>query len=194
MRRLIVFAALGAVYAAFWAWYTGKRRPLTAEEVENYVQRMRVMGANDATIQRLQAFLQADTGREFVMVNLIRLRDTEAGSAPASETLDKYSAPFLRTLLPRASHPVMGGKVAAQAIETWGLDDASEWTMVGLVRYRSRRDMIEAATAPSFPGMHTFKTEAIEKTIAVPVDPWMGTGDPRLIGGLVAMIGALLAS
>jgi hypothetical protein len=75
----------------------------------------------------------------------------------------------------------------------WGIDDAERWTMVGLVRYGSRRDMIEIASEPAFRDAHQFKTQSLEKTIAVPSEPFLQLGSPRwLVGGALVTLGALL--
>jgi hypothetical protein len=65
--------------------------------------------------------------------------------------------------------------------------------MVGLVRYRSRRDMIEIATAPAFRDAYKFKGSAMEKTIAIPSEPFLQLGSPRwLVAGALVTAGALL--
>jgi hypothetical protein len=88
---------------------------------------------------------------------------------------------------------VLFGAAAAEALDVWGIDNARAWTQAGLMRYRSRRDLMDIATNPAFQGPHEFKIAAMAKTIAFPVDPWMQAGDPRLILALVLLILALLA-
>jgi hypothetical protein len=62
--------------------------------------------------------------------------------------------------------------------------------MGGLVRYRSRRDLVEMALAALDSDIHRYKIAAMEKTIAFPLDPWFQLGDPRLVLALVfAVIG-----
>jgi hypothetical protein len=65
--------------------------------------------------------------------------------------------------------------------------------MVGLVRYRSRRDIMEIATNPDFADAHQFKVDAMAQTIAVPVEPFLNLASPRwwVAGGLITL-GALL--
>jgi hypothetical protein len=65
--------------------------------------------------------------------------------------------------------------------------------MVGLVRYRSRRDVMEISTNPAFADAHPFKTAAMAKTIAIPVEPFIQLGSPRwLAAGALLTLGALL--
>jgi hypothetical protein len=96
-------------------------------------------------------------------------------------------------LLTRACHPVLFGAAAADALEVWGIDNARAWGQAGLMRYRSRRDLMDIATNPAFRGPHEFKIAAMAKTIAFPVDPWMQAGDPRLILAMALLILALVA-
>jgi len=43
-----------------------------------------------------------------------------------------------------------------------------------------------------FQGPHDAKIAAMNKTIAVPLDPWTNSGDPRLLLGLIALIATLI--
>jgi hypothetical protein len=88
-------------------------------------------------------------------------------------------------LLKRACHPVLGGEALTDAIEVWGLENGERWSIAGLMRYRSRRDMVEIAATPEFNGPHEFKMAAIEKTVAFPIEPLFQLGDPRLLLGLI---------
>lgn len=199
LHRLPILSAIFAAYGLFWAWYTGSRKPLTQHEIETYLAEMETMEPDPVVLKRLRSFLESDTGKSFVMVNLIKLRDkplsqstTQPMSESASTTLQRYTSTFLPSILKQAGHPILVGKAAAEAVELWGVDQGDTWTNVGLVRYRSRRDMIKAVMNPRFAEVHPFKQAAIEKTIAVPADPWFHLGDPRLVVGLFACIALLI--
>ena len=92
----------------------------------------------------------------------------------------------------RACHPVAFGSAATTAVDVWGIDGARTWSQGALMRYRSRRALMEIATNPEFNGPHEFKIAAMNKTIAFPLDPWTQVGDPRLLLGLILLIIALL--
>ena len=79
----------------------------------------------------------------------------------------------------------------AGALDLWGIEDAASWSLVGLVRYRSRRDMIEIATDPAFSDAYQYKNAALQQTIAVPVEPFLMLGNPRI---LLALFGVALAA
>lgn len=184
--------SIALLYAAFWRWYSGTGKPLTPQEINAHLRALETRGAKPDVLRRLRAFLEADSGRGFVMVNLLHLRpEAQAGGSSPSAAFGRYNRAFLPTLFKRAGHPLWYGKAAGQAVEVWGIEDGAQWSAAGLVRYRSRRDMIEAAADPRFAEMHPDKVAALEKTIAIPVEPQINPADPRLLLGLVALIAAL---
>jgi hypothetical protein len=188
---------LALLYVAFFAWYTSWGGPLEPAEIGHYAERMRERGRSPEEIAQLLAFLEADTGDDFVMVNLIEMREPPTrvpGVGPdetAQQVLDRYMAFMWPELLRRACHPVLMGQAAAPALDVWGIEDAEQWSVAGVMRYRSRRDLMEIATNPGFAGPHEFKIAAMRKTLAFPADPWLQLGDPRLLLGLVFAVIAL---
>ena len=132
------------------------------------------------------------------MLNVIELRepplvvDGVAPGSSASEVLGEYMEYMTPALLRRASHPVLFGSAAAEALDLWGVEGAHRWSQGAAMRYRSRRDMMEIATHPDFQGRHEYKLAAMSKTIAFPLDPWFQLGDPRLLSGLITLILVLL--
>jgi hypothetical protein len=198
-RRLAPWLAAALLYALFRLWYDGFPSPLTPTEVDGYVANMTERGFPPERIALLRKFLSEDTGDDFVMVNLIEFRaapesvgDMKPGES-GREVLDRYMAYMTPALLARASHPILGGGTAANAIESWGLAGAERWSMAGVVRYRSRRDMIEIASDPRFRDAHVYKIAAMEKTVAVPVDPYFVAGGPRVVSLLALIAAAALA-
>lgn len=196
-RSAIVSLALVAAYLLFCLWYTPLGGPLSDQEIDHYVGLMASQGTDAVGQQRLRAFLEEDTGGDFAMVNVIELREPPErvpGVSPgesASEVLAKYMEYMWPALLRRGCHPVLAGTAAAAAVDLWGLEGADTWSQGAAMRYRSRRDMMEIATNPAFQGSHEFKTAAMLKTIAFPIDPWFHFGDPRLLGALLLAIALL---
>ena len=82
------------------------------------------------------------------------------------------------------------------SVEHWGVEPDPGWSMAGVIRYRSRRDMIELATDPAFAPAHAFKIAAMSHTLAFPVAPGFTVLGPRvwlaLVLGLLASLGQLL--
>lgn len=200
MKRVhIMSLVLGLLYLLFVLWYTPLGGPLTEDEIEHYVQTFDARGDMDAEgRQRLRHFLENDTGDDFVMVNVIELREpplqvegVEPGDT-AQGVLAEYMEYMWPALLRRACHPVLMGSAAADALDLWGLDDARTWSQGAAMRYRSRRDMMEISSNPEFQGRHEFKIAAMKKTVAFPIDPWFHLGDPRLLLGALTVIVVLV--
>jgi len=188
-RSLILWSLLAALYLGFRLWYDGGGGPLTPSEVERYVSIVAERGAPAERVQKLREFLASDTGSDFVMANFIRFQDDPA----ARQDMDRYMAHMYPELFRRACHPVLAGPVVARALDHWGMTDGESWSMVGLVRYRSRRDLIEIATQPAFADAHRFKTAAMAQTIAIPLEPSVSLASPRwLVLGALVTLGALL--
>lgn len=189
-----VWLAIAMVYALFFGWYTSLAGPLSADEVEHYVELLSANGGDPDRIALWRAFMESDSGDDFAMVNVIELRDEPlqvAGVAPgetSNEVLARYTAPFMKTAVLSAAHPVYMGSAAADSLDLWGIEGAEKWTMGALVRYRSRRDLMEQATKVGPTGIHEFKIAAMAKTIAFPVDPWFQLGDPRLVLALLLAV------
>jgi hypothetical protein len=139
----------------------------------------------------MRAFLESDTGDDFIMVNAILMRERplpEHGVQPgesSDEVLGRYMAYMWPALLQRASHPVLAGPAVMESLEVWGIERAEHWSNAGMMRYRSRRDLMEIAATPAFNGPHQFKIAAIEKTFAYPIEAQLQLGDPRLLLGLL---------
>ena len=191
-RPLVIWSVFVLLYAAFFAWYTNLRGPLTAAEVEHYMEIFATSRDTDPErAARMRGFLEEDTGDDFIMVNSILMREEplpEQGVQPgesSSEVLGRYMAYMWPALIQRASHPVLAGASVAPSLEVWGIEGAERWTNAGMMRYRSRRDMLEIAATPAFNGPHQFKIAAIEKTFAYPIEAQLQLGDPRLILGLL---------
>jgi hypothetical protein len=185
------WALLLGIYGVFVYWYTSFQGPLSEAEIETYLAALREAGGNDERLALWRAFMESDTGDDFVMINVVDLRDRPLameGVSPdetAADVLARYTAPFLGAAIRSAAHPILYGNAAAPALDLWGIDGAERWSNGGLVRYRSRRDLMDQVVRTSRLDIHEFKIAAMEKTIAYPLDPWWHLGDPRLLLALV---------
>jgi hypothetical protein len=199
LRRFRAWIVLGVIYALFWLWYTPLGGPLSGEEIGRYETALREVVENEESLARWRAFMRSDTGDDFAMFNAIDFRETAApvaGLAPGAsgrEATARYSERFFGVAARAAAHPVMIGTAAADALDIWGIDGASQWDVGALVRYRSRRDLMNqvialAELAASGEDIHSLKIAGLEKTIAYPLDPWFQLGDPRILLALVLLI------
>lgn len=185
--RLIVWAVPALLYAVFLFWYTSFGGPLTQEEVERYMSAFEERGGDAEVLAQMRAFLESDTGNDFIMINALHMKDTpdqvegvEPGES-SDDVMAKYMEYMWPALLRRASHPVMFGPAVSNALDVAGIEDARIWNRGAAMRYRSRRDMMEITTNPAFSGRHDFKTASLEKTIAYPIEDALTLTDPRVL-------------
>lgn len=201
-RRAWPWLAAGLLYLIFLAWHDGwfsARGPLTAAEIDRYLQAIEGAPAaevNDPAV--IRAFLEADDGEPFVMLNLVRIRDTAihpvtGAEAPARDLLLGYFRSFLGELIPRGGYPALSAQPVGGYVDAWGVEANPGWTTVGMIRYRSRRDMMELATHPDFGDAHAFKIAAIDNTFSFPMHTGVGLLlGPKLWLGLLLALGAAL--
>jgi hypothetical protein len=147
----------------------------------------------------LRAFLEADDGREFVMLNLVKaqmeqVEDPKTGHmVQGFDLLKRYSQRFMPVLFRNGGHPAMVGRKVGGYIDAWNTEADPDWTIFGLMRYRSRRDMIKLVTDPAFMEGHPDKLLGTLATFSFPTQRVLSLYlSPRITVALVlALIAAL---
>lgn len=184
---------ISVIYAAFFSWYTNLGGELSAEEIEFFLAQVEKNAeVNNRPFSKdrynhLKTFMEEDTGKQFIMVNNIDINENPGFVEGAKEgdtaddLLNRYMEYMTPALLKRASHPIFMGYVVNSSMDVFGIDNAETWDRAALMRYKSRRAMMEIATNPVFFGKHDFKIKALEKTIAYPVEPLLYLSDLRLL-------------
>lgn len=176
-----IWGAAFAVYAVFLAWHENWRGPLSPAEIDRHMAQLEQnAGFTDAQRALVLDFMRADSGKEFFMVNLMAfppgtVTHPESGQEMTpQELLSDYTRPFLGKLFLRAGYPAFTGPLMAGYLDAWNVEANPGWTATGLIRYRSRRDMIEAATDAGFNDSHIYKQLALRATLAVPSETGRG--------------------
>lgn len=189
MARLLLWLIPALLYGAFAFWYTNTSGPLTEEESARHLARFQAMGYDPAQLRAVERFMREDQGRQFLMVNAIDLKDP----AQAPEGMARYLEFMLPALTSRACHLAFLGSAVGQALDLAGIEGAETWDVAGVMRYRSRRDLVEITSDPAFEAAHGFKVAALAKTIAYPVETPFHPGDLRFLLGvsLLALVALL---
>jgi hypothetical protein len=191
MNAIVIWATAGLVYALFWWWYVGFRPKITPAEVEQTMALFKEGGGwTEQQRENLRNFLANDDGKDFVMVNLLLLKRPQKESR---EKLAKYQKVFLGALLRKAGHPVMVAMAASGNVENVACDQDEGWGAAGMIRYRSRRDLMEILPATIGSEHHGLKLASLERTFAFPASPWFLFGGPKLLAALVIALVAALA-
>lgn len=194
-----IWGSAAALYVLFRLWYDSWRGPLTKAEIDAFFDEVhsKYGGGNDPAV--LRQFLEADDGKEFVMLNLVKIEegmvtDPDTGAeVPGRDMMRRYSDPFVRALLGKGGHPAMVGRKVGPYVDAWNVEADPGWSIFGLMRYRSRRDLIAMVRNPLFAKVHPYKLLGIPTTFSFPtqrqVSVFMG---PRMWVALVLALGAAL--
>lgn len=197
---------LGAVYIGFFFWYTDMGGKLSQEEIQIFIKKHEQNIINDGVspdseefqlrIDFLKRFMEEDNGKQFIMVNNIEMNKDPGdvlGANPgesADQLMSRYMEYMWPNLLRRASHPIFMSNAVYQSMDLVGIEGAETWDQAALMRYKSRRTMMEIVTNPNMMNRHGFKIAALQKTIAYPVEPFGFYSDMRVIFGmLIAIVG-----
>jgi hypothetical protein len=189
-----------AVYVAFRLWYDNWRGPLTQAEIDSFMAKAAEskMGEySDPAV--IRAFLEADDGREFIMSNLVGLH-VQKVPHPFTGTptevlklLQEYAKLFIKVLFRHGGHPMMAMRKLGGYVDSWNTPPDPGWHVVGAMRYRSRRDMMELATDPALKEVHPLKAAGTAVTFSFPAEVIVAFAlRPRVWVGLVlALVAAL---
>ncbi|HTO95466.1 MAG TPA: DUF1330 domain-containing protein [Myxococcales bacterium] len=112
----------------------------------------------------LERFLARDTGRPFVLVQLLRF---------ASGGLEKYlqysfaAQPILRSLGAQVTY-------AGACVQPLLAEPGQAWDAVVLVRYPSRAAYVEMQADPAYRAVVHLRSEALREAMMLPMDDWPG--------------------
>jgi hypothetical protein len=201
MKTFLVWIPFLLMFAGFLGWYQNWRGALTSQEVSRYMAKVEAsdIARNDRNeVETLRQFLLADDGREFFMLNLVRIapgdvEGPDGRKAPAREVVAGYTKVFMPALFARGGHPAIVGRKVGGYFDAWGVETDPGWTIMGYMRYRSRRDLAELVIDPRFAGAHNFKFAAMPNTYSFPTQPQlMALPSPRVWVGLCLALSAAL--
>lgn len=199
MSSLIIWGAALLAYGAFRLWYDNWSGPVQPAEIDAFLAQMagRFEGTGNSP-DIMRAFLEADDGREFVMLNLVKaqmeqVEDPKTGTmVQGFDLLKRYSKRFMPVLFRNGGHPGMVGRKVGGYVDAWNSEADPGWTIFGLMRYRSRRDMMKLVMDPAFIEGHPDKLLGTLATFSFPTQRVVSFYlSPRIT---VALVLALLAA
>jgi hypothetical protein len=191
--------ALG-LYVVFRLWYDNWKGPLSPQEVNDFMNQISDLKMSEYSDPKdLRAFLQADDGKEFVMVNLVRVHTGELAHPHTGkptkgiDLLREYGNSFVKVLIKHGGHPVLVMRKVGGYIDSWNTPPDPGWHVAGSMRYRSRRDMMLLALDHSVKHVHILKTAATATTFSFPSQVVLGLAiRPRVWVALVLALGSAL--
>lgn len=175
MSGWIIWGAALLAYILFRLWYDNWSGPLKPAEIEGFLAQIagRFEGTGNS-LDVMRAFLEADDGREFVMLNLVKaqmeqVEDPKTGQmVQGFDLLKRYSKRFIPVLLRNGGHPGIIGRKVGGYVDAWNTAADPGWTIFGLMRYRSRRDLMKLAADPGFMEGHSDKLLGTLATFSFP--------------------------
>lgn len=174
---LATFGPLVLLYLVFWLWYGGNGRPMSTEEIEEALNKLRSTDPahnNSAEVDDIRQLLASDDGKEFVMQNLVRYRakalypEGSTYSDDPREADKRYGKSIIGDLLRYGNLIIFIARKSGDFVKPEGAD---AWHYVAMVRYRSRRDFVRFAIRANQADKFMHKWAAIEKTHVFPVKP-----------------------
>jgi hypothetical protein len=189
-----------ALYIVFRLWYDNWRGPLSPQEVNDFMNQVSGLKMSEYSDPKdLRAFLEADDGKEFVMVNLVRVHTGELAHPHTGkptkgiDLLREYGNSFVKVLVRHGGHPVLVMRKVGGYIDSWNTPPDPGWHVAGSMRYRSRRDMMQLALDPSVRDVHILKTAATATTFSFPSQVVLGLAiRPRVWVALLLTLSAAL--
>lgn len=172
-----IWMAVTAVYGLFLLWHEPWfQTPLTASELEIAFKGMDAnQQVSNEEKQAIRSFFSTDDGKPFYNLNLMLYADravypggvTRPGIVTGVDANDAYVRLVLPHLLRRGSYPVFTSSKIAGFLNEAG-PGADFFQEIGIVRYRSRRDMLDMILDPDFKAGSPHKFVALAKNVAVP--------------------------
>lgn len=184
---IVIWIIALSLYALFWLWYCGVKGRLSKHEVEIFISSFEAKGLSESALLNIREFLEQDDGREFFMVNLLEIKSPKRES---QKLLMGYFKKFMSGMIPRGGHPLFLAQAAAKNIENLNCEHADDWSSVGIIRYRSRRDFAQIVLNTFGSEHHADKLSSLEKTLAFPSTTTLLFGSPKIIIALVLGLAA----
>lgn len=154
--------SLSLVLIAFIFWYNGSGQALSSNEINSYLNTIAAQPNNPGRhdLQQLERFMRKDDGRGFYTVNFYQFNQQaqypqgHPGEGTGLQAFAKFRPIMLQQLAKHASHPVFGSN--------W-IDSGTSWQSLVIVRYRSRRDIIDIFASDAFAQASIHKWAALKQ-------------------------------
>ena len=185
--NIVIWIIALSLYALFWLWYCGVKGRLSKHEVEIFISSFEAKGLSESALSNIREFLEQDDGREFFMINLLEIKSPKRES---QKLLMGYFKKFMSGMIPRGGHPLFLANAAAKNIENLNCEHSDNWSSLGIIRYRSRRDFAQIVLNTFGSEHHADKLLSLEKTLAFPSTTTLFFGSPKIIIALVLGLAA----
>lgn len=164
-HRLIAINILVCIglMIVFMSWYQWTATKLSESEVNDYMQVIETLTQTSSArhdLPALRKFLKEDDGKPFYTVNLYRFNQTadypknSEFQGTGAQAYERFSQTMVPLMLKRGSHPVFAS--------VWSDLSSSNWDQMVIVRYRSRRDLVDLFATQEFAKASLHKWASIQ--------------------------------
>lgn len=202
--ELMLGTALFSAFGGFWAWQNSgyTRGRLTAGEIERYMAAARNLylppDVAPQFFSRLRAWMEADDGRPFYNLNLMRFHPTLQrfpGAPVFNGTPEESNAHYESATAPKlfklGGYPTFSGAVRSENLVGYE-PEVDNWKRVVIARYPSRRAFLDLITDPEYQKLEPYKAMAVE-LVLVPMTPQIVVPEATWIAGAAGVFMFLLA-
>ena len=173
-----IWMTAACVYGLFLLWHEPwLKSPLTIAELDLTLKGMDAnQQVTEVEKQALRAFFSNDDGKPFYNLNLMLFADRATYAdgikhphiVTGTDANDAYARVVLPQLLRRGSYPLLTSSKISELLNERA-PGADFFQEVAIVRYRSRRDMLDMIQDPDFKAGSPHKFAALAKNVAVPL-------------------------
>ena len=163
LKTVSIIIPMGII-VMFMYWYQWGTQILSPEEVHSYMNVIEAQTQNSSArhdLPALRKFLNEDDGKPIYTVNLYNFHNTanypkDTGfNGSGKQAYDRFSQTMIPLMLKRGSHPVYGSY--------WSDVSSGKWDRVVIVRYRSRRDLVDLFATKDFAEASLHKWASIKE-------------------------------
>lgn len=202
----VVFGlSLLAGFMAFRRWQNpGSRGKLSEAEIERYMAALQTLDVpTDVKPQflvRLRKWMESDDGAPFYNLNVMRFYpqlqrsegDPEFNGTPEASNAH-YEATVAPMLLKIGAYPTFAGKVNESNLVGYG-DQLDNWNRIAVVRYPSRRALLDLLTDPAYQRAEPYKVMALDQLLLIPVNGQIVLPEATWLAGAASAIAFLAAA
>ncbi|MFT5676931.1 MAG: hypothetical protein ACI808_002882 [Paraglaciecola sp.] len=150
LKAVSIIIPMGVI-VIFMYWYQWGTQILSPEEVHSYMNVIEAQTQNSSARHELPAlrkFLNEDDGKPIYTVNLYNFHKIAnypkngEYSGTGEQAYDRFSETMISLMLKRGSHPIYGSY--------WSDSSSGNWDRIVIIRYRSRRDLVDLFATNGF--------------------------------------------
>lgn len=161
---VVALAVTGAICVGLMSWYEWGATSLDRDEVDEYIEVIEAQTQNPGArhdLPLLRRFLEHDDGKPIYTVNMYNFHETanypesSSFSGTGKEAYERFSKVMIPLMVKRGSHPVYSSD--------WVDTANSRWDRIVIVRYRSRRDLVDLFATDDFADASQHKWASLQE-------------------------------